>query len=62
MTDDLESKYAWKVQGNHVLPTRDLREHSLTDCWCHPVDDDGVIVHKSLDRRELYERGERKMS
>jgi len=62
MTSELDPKRAWKVQGNHVLPASDLRAHSLTDCWCRPVEDDGVIVHNSLDQRELYERGERKMS
>ena len=55
-------KLSWKVQGNHVLPVDDLREHSRTNCWCNQEDDDGVIVHNPLDRRELYERGERKPS
>lgn len=55
-------KGPWTIVGNHVYPTDDLRAHSLTDCWCRPVEDDGVIVHNSLDQRELYERGERKMS
>lgn len=49
----------WEIVGNHVLPAHDLRQHQLTDCWCKPTDDDGVIVHNSMDRRELYERGER---
>jgi hypothetical protein len=53
---------AWKIEGRHVFPVEDLREHSVMGCWCSPVDDDGVIVHNSLDRRELYERGERQMS
>jgi len=52
----------WKVQGNHIIPVDDLREHSRTNCWCAPEDDDGLIVHNSLDRRELYETGERKPS
>jgi hypothetical protein len=52
----------WRVVGTHVIPNNDLREHSLTDCWCRPEDDDGVIIHHSLDRRELYEYGERKLS
>jgi hypothetical protein len=55
-------KMAWKVDGNHICPVDDLREHSLNNCWCRPTDDDGVVVHKSLDGRELYERGERKKS
>ena len=53
---------AWKVVGNHIYPVNDLREHSVSDCWCDPFDDEGIIVHNSLDRRELYERGERKPS
>lgn len=56
-------KYAaWKVVGIQVIPVDDLREHSLTGCWCEPRDDEGVVVHHSLDRRELYEDGERKPS
>lgn len=47
----------------HVFPPDDLREHELSiDCWCHPEYDDeiGVIVlHHSMDGRELFERGER---
>ena len=52
----------WRVRGNHVYPADDLRNHSLTNCWCRPTDDDGIMVHNSLDGRELYERGERKPS
>ena len=62
MTRRLDPRNAWKVDGNHVYPTNDLRSHSVTDCWCRPFEDDGVIVHNSLDRRELYEQGARKMS
>jgi hypothetical protein len=29
-------------------------------CWCEPMVDEGVIVHNAMDRRELYERGDRK--
>lgn len=49
----------------HVLPINDLREHEETrDCWCKPrvefadnVSDleTRVIVHNSLDGRELVE-------
>ena len=52
----------WKVEGHHVYPINDFREHLLEDCWCRPIGDDGVVVHNSLDGRELYERGERKRS
>jgi hypothetical protein len=49
----------------HVFPVGDLREHS-TDadkpCWCRPVEDDGVVVHNSMDGREDYETGKRKPS
>lgn len=53
---------SWRVTGNHVYPAHDLREHSLTNCWCNPTDDDGILVHHSLDGRELYESGERELS
>jgi hypothetical protein len=47
----------------HVYPLDDLREHELSlDCWCKPYDDEGVIVHNSMDQREKYETGERKPS
>jgi hypothetical protein len=52
----------WKVVGNHVMPVNDLREHLKTGCWCRPTDDEGLILHHSLDQRELYEYGERKLS
>jgi hypothetical protein len=45
----------------HVLPLSDLREHEVSlECWCGPVEDDGVVVHNALDGREAYERGERR--
>ena len=58
----LEGKPVWKVEENHVYPVNDLREHTVTECWCHPVDDDGIMVHNSLDGREMYEREERRKS
>lgn len=43
----------------HVVPYQDLKEHDVDDiCWCRPYEDDGVIVHNSMDKRERYERGE----
>ena len=46
-----------------VIPTNDLREYQAgCECWCSPRWDDGVLVHNSMDRREEYERGERKPS
>lgn len=50
----------------HVAPVEDLREHIIDDdqqCWCNPVEDDnGVIVHNSMDGREAFEQGKRKLS
>ena len=45
----------------HVVPEGDLKDHITdgTDCWCHPEEDDGVIVHNSADGREDYESGKR---
>lgn len=49
----------------HVLPVNDLREHvEEIDCWCRPrqdVDEPAVIVHNSMDRREEYEEGKRRL-
>ena len=50
----------------HVYPLGDLREHVLTPlCWCRPrrdEDDREIVVHKSMDGREAFERGDRKAS
>ena len=51
----------------HVYPVGDLREHSLdtdTPCWCDPEYDEehDTYVHNSLDGREFYETGERKLN
>lgn len=50
----------------HVVPRDDYREHVVDrdkPCWCRPVEnDDGVIVHNSMDGREAFETGERKLS
>lgn len=45
-----------------VYPVNDLKGHYITsdECWCHPYKQDDVLVHKSADSRETYERGERK--
>jgi hypothetical protein len=58
----LEGQPVWKVEENHVYPVNDLREHTVAECWCNPVDDDGIMVHNSLDGREMYEREERRKS
>lgn len=49
----------------HVYPENDLKEHLLDGCkcWCNPEEDeDGVIVHNSMDGREDFETGKRKPS
>lgn len=49
----------------HVVPINDLRDHRVESdeqCWCKPRIEDGVVVHNSMDQRELYETGERKPS
>jgi len=47
----------------HVLPLEDLREHEESRvCWCSPrleqeeEDCDVVVIHASMDGRELVER------
>lgn len=45
----------------HVIPVDDLREHiTSVDCFCKPITDDedeNVIVHNAMDKREEYENG-----
>lgn len=42
----------------HVAPNDDLKAHVVNkSCWCCPTEDDGVMVHHSMDQRESYERG-----
>lgn len=45
----------------HVIPIGDIREHESTVfCWCNPSlddEDENVIIHNSMDRREEYENG-----
>ena len=53
----------WRVHtqddGRHVIPVDDLRPHDPSQsCWCRPyldADDDRVIVHNSMDGREMIE-------
>ncbi len=54
----------WAASGPFVYPLDDLREHDIENdqCWCRPFYDDNILVHNSMDNRELYERGERKAS
>ena len=42
----------------HTLPVDDLKPHIMgADCWCNPrVEENGeLIIHNSLDRREVFE-------
>ena len=49
-----------------VVPVNDLRDHEegTGRCWCRPrvEEEDGatIVVHNSMDGRELYEDGRRK--
>lgn len=45
---------AYDVDGvAHVVPREDLRAHEMSEgCWCHPFEEDGVIVHNAMDERE----------
>jgi hypothetical protein len=47
------SAFQWAVDGNHSFPSTPPRPHRLTDCWCQPFDYEGVIVHNSMDQREI---------
>lgn len=38
-------KTGWTIEGCHVYPVNDLREHVPGDCWCRPRDDEGINVH-----------------
>lgn len=52
----------------HIVPLNDLRDHEESvDCWCQPelLDDDyldSVYLHASMDGREAFDSGTRKMS
>jgi hypothetical protein len=40
----------------HILPSNDIFDHiDQPDCNCNPKIKDGVCVHNSFDRRELFE-------
>lgn len=53
----------WRVEKNAagtacVYPLNDFREHDIDGpCWCRPFDDEGILVHNSMDGRERYEEG-----
>ena len=43
----------------HIMPVKDWMEHIDTEkCWCRPsrsLEEDTVIIHNSLDGREVQE-------
>lgn len=53
----------WIATGKYVCPMDDLKDHEAENphCWCKPIDDEGLLVHNSMDKREFYERGELKL-
>lgn len=57
----------WRALGpaypggpSHSYPLDDLREHDVDgdNCWCRPTLNGIVLVHNSLDGREIRERAE----
>ena len=49
----------------HIIPVNDVWEHDPIGyrCWCRPYREDiNLIVHHSLDGREAYEIGLRKVN
>lgn len=50
----------------HIIPVGDLKPHDTdgSECWCLPEydEEDDIYVHNSLDGREKYETGERKLN
>jgi hypothetical protein len=55
--------HGWRIYASpstsviHVMPVDDYRPHQFTPtCWCGAKpDDENVVTHHSLDRREYYE-------
>ena len=41
----------------NIIPINDIRTHiESKDCHCNPkITDDGIIVHRAYDLRDLYE-------
>ena len=56
--------HGWLLLENplEVIPVGDTKEHVFGEnCSCVPeYIDEGILVHKSFDGREAYEKGERK--
>lgn len=63
VASDPRTNWAAFADPLEVMPRDDLREHAFGwKCWCKPFDEDGIIVHNSMDGRERFERAERKAS
>lgn len=56
---------AGRAESN-VTPRDDLREHiDGMDCWCRPERHPEfltIVIHNSMDRREEYETGKRRVA
>lgn len=47
----------------NIIPINDLRNHIENEkCWCRPMEGNGFLIHNSMDGREKFETGERKLS
>lgn len=48
-------------ERHHIIPQGDYKEHEVSlNCWCKPEEDEiepSVIIHHSMDGRELVEDG-----
>ena len=63
----MNDKLDWTAWGKsaadpfiHIAPNDDLKPHVLHafTCWCKPtpyVEDESMVVHNSMDRREEFE-------
>lgn len=44
-----------------MIPVDDYKDHiEVKSCWCNPIvdeDNNRLIIHNSLDKREFYEDG-----
>lgn len=47
-----------KGDGIHVFPVGhpEPLHHVSADCWCHPLDSNGIYIHHAKDGRERWER------
>lgn len=63
MTND-NNLGGWLATAQYVVPIEDLKYHDAgkKSCWCHPILNNGLLIHNSMDKREEYERKKRKSS